>query len=712
MPSALAWQGPLQEQKPVQLKSQLVQVDAVVTDKNFHPVTNLRKEDFVLLEDGKPQQVSFFSSVTKLRGVVPVEGEKKKSIDIAPLTFARDVGPIVVFVIDDLHLSTDNFVRLRRPLLDFIDRELSEDDQVALVTTGGQIGMLQQLSRNKLAIRRAVMRFSPKGNNQTASPVKALDENTAFLIDRGDKEVLDMVLSEAAQELLPSTSGPSDPRAQSSPEQQRQEQVVQQIVESAVATVLEQTQLRARQSLRTLTNIIRDLDRLAGRKMVVLVSDGFLSETPGLTTVQEGEQLTDAATRAGVVIYTIDSRGLVVPAPGGNADERGAAGPLVSIKTRVQVDSLEESRRILRAIAADTGGRAFFNSNSLPQMLNSVFEDNAAFYVLAYYPEDTERDGKFRRIELKIKGRNDLIIRTRRGYIAAPPDSFVAPVLDKEEAITRALASPVSDPDIYVALSTAFLYEPGPTGSDKKGKTAALVSAHFNTAWLGVKAEGDKHVGEVEVDGFAYDPDGKLVTGFSRTVKLQMRPRTRDFVDQRGIVYKDSFELPPGLYNIHVAVVDPKTLKVGTANDWIEIPDMSKRAVEIGGLLTASRPRMRTVAASGAQRADASTPANLQVLQAEWPRDAEMDLVAIVYSKRNPRELRTQVSLLKNNQVVLEGPEQPVTPNGSTSEPYRVPVGARLSLAGLLPGHYTVRVQVRGNISKETVVRESTIVIR
>lgn len=711
--SALARQNSAQDQRPVKLKSELVQIDAVVTDKDFRPITNLRKEDFVLRENGKPQEVNFFSFVTRLRGVIPVEGEKKTSIEFEPLTLARDVGRIIVFVVDDLHLSIDSFVRMRPSLLEFIDRELMEDDLVALVTTSGEVGMLQQLSRNKLAIRRAVVNFNPKGNNQTASPLKAVDENTAFLIDRGDKEVLDMVLSEAAQDLLPQTDGAPSPQAQPSQEQQQQQQVVQQIVESAVNSVLDQTQIRAKQTIHTLTKVVRSLERMAGRKVLVLVSDGFPSETPGLTAVQDAEQLTDAATRAGVVIYPLDGRGLAAIAPGGNAEDHGTAGPFVTIKLRVQQDALEESRRILRSFASDTGGRAFFNSNDLPQMLNRIFDDNSAFYVLAYYPEDTGREGEFRRIELKVKGRDDLIIRTRRGYLSSPPADLVAPVLDKEEAVTRALTSPVPDPDVDVSLSTAFLYDPAATTDNRKGKTSVLIAAHFNTSWIDVKtAEDGKHVGEVEVDGFAYNPNGKLVKGFSRTVKFQLRPRTREFIDQRGVVYKDSLELPPGLYNIHLAVIDPSTLKVGTANDWIEIPDMSTSEIAIGGLLTASQPRTQTVAQSGASVAEEAGPMNFQVLQPEWPRNSELNLVAIVYSKTTPRNLRSQVSLLKNNQVVMEGPERLLTAQSQASHPYRIPVGARMSLAGLAPGRYTVRVNVRGNGAKESALRESIVVIR
>ena len=177
------------------------------------------------------------------------------------------------------------------------------------------------------------------------------------------------------------------------------------------------------QSLSALEGVVRGLAPLSGRKVVVLVSDGFLIGLGSSDTRHyDLRRIVDAATRSGVVVYALDSRGLVSEVPGGNAS---FAGPPVitapGVRESLQSRSIEALRDSLVALSEDTGGFLVKNSNDLSAGLARILRDNQLYYVLGYEPTNKKRDGKFRKIEVRLVSRpelKDLKVRTRRGYFA------------------------------------------------------------------------------------------------------------------------------------------------------------------------------------------------------------------------------------------------------------------------------------------------------
>ena len=143
---------------------------------------------------------------------------------------------------------------------------------------------------------------------------------------------------------------------------------------------------------------------MTGRKMLVLLSDGFYLGGKALRRLYDMRRIIDAATRAGVVIYSIDARGLIAASPGGSASDSFGADDinLPGVRSRVELSGVQAKLDGLNALASDTGGTLFKNSNDLSLGLQRVLDANETYYVLAYEPSTPYRDGRFHKIEVRI----------------------------------------------------------------------------------------------------------------------------------------------------------------------------------------------------------------------------------------------------------------------------------------------------------------------
>jgi len=237
-----------------------------------------------------------------------------------------------------------------------------------------------------------------------------LSEYQAELIDRGDVEALRV----AIQEILQTEDYLGDVGAREKAYTQARRMVFE---------IMD----RSGRALAQIEGVVRGLAPVPGRKVVMLVSDGFLV---GLGAAEsrafDVRRIADAATKAGVVLYALDSRGLVADVPGGSASFQGpgvlnAPGGRASLQARGN----EAQKQSLNALAEDTGGFLVQSSNDLAAGFGRVLRDNEVYYLLAYEPANSARDGKFRKIEVRVPERRDLKVRTRAGYFA--PDDRKAP---------------------------------------------------------------------------------------------------------------------------------------------------------------------------------------------------------------------------------------------------------------------------------------------
>src|SRR5499427_4117043 len=314
----------------------------------------------------------------------------------------------------------------KRTLQRFINDQMVAGDQVAIATTSGNIGMFQQFTDERDVLERAVNRLSVQQRTVTSSSdVPRITDYQAELIDTGDLDALEL----AVQEILrqeptppppPQAGGRGGVNAAGFGGGGSQRERATQQAQSRARSIVAQNAHYTRATLSNLESVIRNLGALTGRKMLVLLSDGFYLGGNSSSQIYDIRRIIDAATRAGVVIYSIDARGLVATPPGGSASDSSGADDLnlPGARSRVELSGVQAKLDGLNALARDTGGTLFKNSNDLSLGLQRVLDANETYYVLAYEPSTPYRDGRFHKIEVRIADRPDLTVRTRKGYFA------------------------------------------------------------------------------------------------------------------------------------------------------------------------------------------------------------------------------------------------------------------------------------------------------
>ena len=232
-------------------------------------------------------------------------------------------------------------------------------------------------------------------------------------------------------------------------------------------------------------------------------------------------------------------------------------------------------------MANDTGGFLVRGTNELAVGLRRMLEDNDTYYLMAYEPANTKRDGKFRKIEVRLPRRSGLVVRTRKGYLA-PDDRnrperlaatgptvgpVAAPALDEAEART-ALASPIPPNGTPLRLVVDYLDLP-PAGSQ------VIVGAHVNLARLNWRQAGGRRQVDFELVGGAYDANGGPVgPPFGKRVSLDLTPAEQERAMKGGFQYQNRLVLAPGRFDVRVIAREPSGATLGGAVQRVEIPDL------------------------------------------------------------------------------------------------------------------------------------------
>lgn len=714
-----------QSGETVRVETQIVQVDVVVTDKAGKLVSNLTRDDFQVYEDGKPQSLAFFSVGTVARPASWLRAEPKtagKNPERARATEAS-AGRYIVLAVDDLHLAPGNLAQAKQALLKFIEQQLAGEDQIALITTSGTLGLYEQFTNDRAVLQRAINRLSLQERSvNTTMDIPRITPYQAELIERNDREALQI----AVQELVARTGIPAS-------------MAVQEVQTKARLIVAENVSITTA-TLGTLENVIRGLRELNGRKVVVLLSDGFLL---GLGSSQGREyelrRITDAATRAGVVIYSLDTRGLVAVIPGGDASQPGGFLDLSGTRSRIESASVEAQRDGLNALAYDTGGFAVFNNNDLNLGLQKVLADNEVYYVLAYEPETLWRDGRFHKIEVKIKDRPELKVRTRKGYLAPdekaerkaaekaereaeklkelPPEKQEKAAKEIQSAqIRTAIGALYPLRGIPVDLNANFLDIPG-TGS------LALIEARIEAEALKFDQLADRHHASIEVVTMIFDEKGKVASDAVDRLNMKLKSDTLERLRRTGILFSKVVLLKPGFYQVRLAVREEGIKQLGSASQWLEVPDLNQKKLALSSIFLSYGPQdlKQSVAAAQASAPnpeDASRQAQRPAPVARrFKRNESFDFTIYAYNarpdSRGATDLVLQSQIYAGSKLIFASPVKKIeNPEEEKSKDTRlIPYAARLSLKDFEPGAYELRLVVIDRVAKASTKRSVSFTV-
>jgi VWFA-related protein len=701
--AGLAGAGPSPAQAPEARKPELVvptavevvRLEVVVTEKRGHPRAGLRREDFVVLEDGKPQPIVQFQAFARPQPAPPAL--PSPAVAPAPAGAAEDEGEellparYVVLVIDDVHMEFESLARVRKALGRFLDEDLRPEDQVALVTTSGAYALSQEFTSDREALHDVLGRLFAQGRIPERSDVPYISEYEAELIENGDSLALDAAVQEVMQAGLyqdPVSAG--------------------QVARKKAREVLAEAVYDSRLTLEALESLCRGLSALTGRKALFLVSDGFLTGlTAGTGAGFDLRRIADAATRAGVVVYCLDTGGLRSGLPVANASSIRRVSPSTFGTIEAARQRSEEAIRDgMNALAADTGGFLAENTNNLRAGLKELLRDTETYYVLAYEPTNTKRDGGFRKIEVRLPGVPGLKVRTRAGYFA-PDDRRLDGGVRTAEAEARraeqrraemntALRSLAPLAGIPVRLSADFVSLDGAAAQ-------VVVSGSVDVATLPFVRVRDRRQATVETAALVYDQAGAVATTLE-TERSVMNLADLDYerLLRGGLPYQRAVPLKPGRYEVRLATRQDGTGLLGSAWQTIEIPDLASGRLTLSSLFLMKDDGASPAAAGG------EAGAALRSVQGRRRFGRGENLYVQLYAYNPKRDAAGGVDLVEQAEVLRGGsrlaaatPETMVA--GEPQGP--VPHLSRIRLQGFGPGDYELRVTVTDRKAKTMAAR-------
>ena len=627
----------------VKITTNLVQVDVVVT-KDGKPVTNLTADDFEIFEDGRRQTITSFAYISNVPASAsqPTNEDKKTAATAVPYAPIKPDDPhrTIAFVVDDLGLSAESMGQVRKQLRKFIAEELQPNDLVAILRTSGELGALQQFTNDKRLLNRAVehlrWNFCSRVGINVFRPVQLGGEDGTPLCG------------------LSSFGG----------------------------------------TAKSLRFIIDAMGYLPGRKSMVLLSDslpmesqelfadlnrGTLREDPlsmGTYTTDNAPELkmiAEKAIRASVVIYSVDTQGLQYT--GITAADAFQGTPqqmhnLISARSRLLMLRREGGQYI----AKETGGFQVRNSNGF--QLDRIVEDQSGYYLLGYRPSEETFNRRFHKIKAKVK-RSGMSLRTRYGFFGVSEEELNRAKPTVRDQTNIALASPFMAQDIDIEMTSFFI-------NDSTVGSIVRSFVYIDGKDLTLTGVNGRYQGSIELHGVVFGDNGAILEKVTRGATLSMPESDYQQAKSQGI--RLSFDIPvkrSGAFQVRVAARDRPSSRIGSAGQFVLVPDLTKKQMAVSGIVLAESGADQSITNAGTRR---------------FEPNAELYFAFMLYNAANEsgklRNLVMDVKLFRDDKNVYSGPQTPIVVS-DPADPSRVAVNGVVKLTPELePGNYYLQVVI------------------
>jgi VWFA-related protein len=658
----------------VRITTSIIQFDVVVTDKNGKQVTDLKPDDFLVYQDGKQQKVidlSYVSVVGPNVGIETTTKEKNQVSNPPALSKSR----IITFVVDDGNClaTVDGTVNIRESLKKFIRDQMLASDKVAIYQTRNGASLLQMYTSNKEVLLRRLDKINLIPSGSCGSTFEAIRDASTFK-PRGDGQG--------------SFENDKDKEFRTSNEQYEQEKQV-------IGTV------------GVLNFVVDRLKSASQRKSIFLLSEGIIANIDN-RAFDALRELADKASRASVVINTFSAKGLTVPGFLSAQDDvlPGITGG-VDRATQAVTDRIEEERQLnagLSYLAYSTGGEFVRNKSFMEGDVQRILDAEQGYYLVAYEPDDETFKGKdFHRIKITVTDPN-LKVSSRKGFFGRT-DKESAPVYKTPDSpLFQAIGSPFGETGIDVHLTTLF----GNNASNGNYLRALFQVQGKDLAFSEDQAGGKKV--SIDVVAVLLDEKGKVAEEFNRQYSLQIPKQAVTAAQQNGLDF--SADIPvkrPGIYSIRLAIRDNVSKRLGSAGDFVEIPDLSKSRFFISGLVATGLDAEGKPALLQGRSLNSSFSVIGSTAIPAVRKFSRGTTLAYVYNIYNPkvsngteRNLTRQVKLFKDGQLVVEGSEKPIQISGQTSVSRLEDQGVIGLGEAIVPGEYVLQVIVRDKIANRS----------
>ena len=541
----------------VQVERNLVLVRAVIRDSRGKPVASLQKEDFRLLDNGKPQVISHFAvevpsaklqDLSRKQEEVP-DSEMPAEENLAATTPERFLG----IFFDDIHITFADLSRTLTAAEHFLETAQQPGDRVGIFTATGEHTL--DFTDDRAKLHEALMKIRPRSiaaRRDKGCP-DIFDYQAYLIVHQRDPDAVDIATEEAYHCFYENTGM----------DEQMARAQARGMAESEAFGALSAFQTESEYALRSLDAVVRHLAAMPGQRTIVLASPGFLM----LTEEQRVNDLVERALRAKVVINSLDAKGLFAPAPFGDASEAPVVTPrrtdLMGKKEQLHIRRWEAAEDVLRNLAADTGGVFFHNNNDLQEGFHKVGALPEVYYVLGFSPQNLKLDGRFHSLKVTLSTKEKYSVQARNGYFA--PAKPADPASQAKEEIEQAIFSRDELHELPVEMHTQFFKI---TDLDVRLSVLTRLDLRF----VQFRKEGGRNLNNLTIVAALFDRDGKYVTGKEKRLQFQLLDASLEKLSHSGVMAKISFDVHPGTYMVRQVVRDSEGAQLSAINRSVEIP--------------------------------------------------------------------------------------------------------------------------------------------
>ena len=542
--TALLLPGVAASQKfTLRTEAELVLVNVSVRDKDGNFVRDLKKEDFTVSEDGKQQEIVSLDventdSVVRAEPLPanllgPLRAPNTAEVAQVPQITDNDLKDrrLILLFFDLTSMQPEEVERAAKSALDYVDKQMSASDVVAVVSLSNSLSVNLDFTADRDAVKNALQAF---------------DVGTGQGFEQGPT---------GDTEATPDTAA------------------------AFTADETEYNIFNTDRRLQALRSIADNLARVEQRKSLIYFSGGL--DRTGIENQSELRAAVNAAIRANLAIYSVDVRGLQAIVPGGEARSASLRGNSVYSGQAMAkaYDSNFASQETLVTLAADTGGRAFIDTNDFQPVFAKVREDTSFYYLLGYHSTNPARDGRFRRISVQIKNRAGQRLDFRRGYYAAT-DFAHATKEDRERQLQEQLQSDLASTDFPVYLSAGYF-------RFADNRYFVPVSVVVPGSQIPFTRENQQDRATLDLIAVVRDETKRPFGSIRDTLKLSAS--TSQEVQRKNVQYDGAFLLPPGKYVLKYVVRENQTGRMGSFETDIVVPDLKTSRVRVSSVIISNQ---------------------------------------------------------------------------------------------------------------------------
>ena len=531
----------------------LVLVRVVVRDAQGNVVPNLKKEDFQLSDNRKPQVISSFTVETpESHAVTPATeaaATPDSSVGVSPVPSQPAGLPqrFVAMVFDDTSMLMEDATAVRDAASRLFG-SLAPYDRVALYSTSGQVN--REFTADREALQQTLLGVIPRPVAGPFGGVHPCPDVNYYQADQivnfRDQQALAVATEDAVQCAFNGD--------------ERQRPAAQNLAETTAIGVASQGDQQTEYIYRHMEQVIRRLSGMPGQRIMVFVSPGFMLTTQ----TREGGDLIDRANRANIVINSIDARGLYTPDVLGDiADPQRDTFRTAGFKASYRVSSQFAQSEILAQLAEGTGGTNFRNRNDLDQGMRQAVAAPAISYLLAFSPQNLKIDGRYHTLKVTLTGKRPFSVQARRGYYA--PRNVVDPAETAKQEIQEAVFSQEEIHDLPIDLQTQF-FKP----DAMQARLAVLT--HVDVKGIPFRKSEGRNLDNLTIATAIFDENGKFVTGGEKIVEMRLLDPTLARLSRSGFTVKSTFDVKPGTYLVRLVVRDAQGSQMAARNGAVVIP--------------------------------------------------------------------------------------------------------------------------------------------